>query len=106
MDRARNRSEPSGVLENGPTGASIKGDPVLEADGWMRRHLADPVRARESVELYESLGFEVLSRPLQPQDFGPECEACAVSVCTSYVLIYTRAARRCQEGVDVCDGPQ
>jgi hypothetical protein len=79
-----NRNEASDV-------ASIHDDPTIDADGWVRRHLADPVRARESIELYESLGFEVMSRRLQPDDLGPECQACAASVCSSYVLIYTRA---------------
>jgi hypothetical protein len=69
---------------------SIRSDPVLEAAGWVRRHFVDPTRAKETTELYESLGFEVLSRNPTPQDFGPACSACAVTACKAYVLIYTR----------------
>jgi hypothetical protein len=79
---------------------SIQDDPPIDADGWVRRHLADPVRARESVELYESLGFEVMSRRLQPDDLGPECQACAASVCSSYVLIFTRVRHTDNSGDD------
>ncbi len=84
------------------TGASVHDDPVIDADGWERRHLSDPVRARESIELYESLGFEVMSRRLQPDDLGPECQACAASVCRSYVLIYTRPRPAGPSGRDGC----
>lgn len=68
----------------------IAADPKLEAEGWVRRHLADPARAEEAMELYQSMGFEVHARQLTPDDFGPDCRACAVEVCSSYVLIYTR----------------
>ncbi len=68
----------------------IPADPKLLAAGWVRRHLADADRAAESVELYESMGFEVKARKLTPSDFGAGCQDCASSVCRSYVLIYTR----------------
>jgi hypothetical protein len=69
---------------------SVRSDPALIAAGWVRRHLVDPDRARESVELYESMGFEVLVLQLTPDDFGPQCQECASIVCRSHVLIYTR----------------
>jgi hypothetical protein len=61
-----------------------------DAGGWVRRNLADPARARETVEAYESLGFEVRLEPLSPDDFGPECESCALTACRSFVMVYTR----------------
>lgn len=82
---------PASSAEDSSARASIVDDPSLDEAGWVRRHLADPARAKESVELYTSLGFEVLSRRLQPRDFGPQCRDCAVTICRSYVLIYTRS---------------
>ncbi|MHC4413720.1 MAG: hypothetical protein ACYS0G_00395 [Planctomycetota bacterium] len=69
---------------------SIPADPKLIAEGWVRRHLADPARARESVELYTSMGYEVKVQTLTPSDFGPQCGQCAAVACGSCVLIYTR----------------
>lgn len=67
-------------------------DPVLIAAGWERRFVADPVRAKEATALYESLGFEVHAEPLKPVELGPQCEACQLVVCHTYVTIYTRKA--------------
>ncbi len=68
----------------------IPGKRSLEAAGWQRRYLADAERAREAVELYSSLGYEVRAEQLEPEDFGPQCGECSLTVCRSYVLIYTR----------------
>lgn len=65
-------------------------DAKLVAEGWERRHLADAERAAESVELYESLGYEVRVEPLTPDDFGPQCAECALAACHACVRIYTR----------------
>lgn len=73
-----------------PLELSTHGDPALEAAGWVRRHLVDPERAEETIELYESLGFEVMSRTPTPDDFGPKCRDCAAVACREYLLIYTR----------------
>lgn len=85
-------SEPSGNALGPPELelGTVRSDPALIAAGWVRRHLVDPDRARESVELYESMGFEVLAHELTPEDFGPQCQECASVVCRSHVLIYTR----------------
>ena len=76
--------------EHDGDGLALRADPELVAQGWVRRHLADPARAEESVELYTAMGFEVKVRKLQPTHFGPECQACALSACRTYVMIYTR----------------
>ena len=73
-----------------PEEASIAADPKLLAEGWVRRHLADRARARESIELYTSMGYEVKTLKLAPSDLGPMCGLCALDVCKSCVLIYTR----------------
>ncbi len=72
--------------------AGIPGNLARAAEGWQRRYLADEHRAREAVELYSSLGFEVRAEQLDASHFGPQCGECSLAVCTSYVLIYTRRA--------------
>lgn len=69
---------------------TVRADPALVAEGWVRRHVADPDRARESAELYRSMGYEVTVRKLTPEDFGPMCKECASAICRAHVLIYTR----------------
>jgi len=69
---------------------SVHADPKLLAEGWERRQLADPQRAAEAIELYETLGFEVLAKELEESDFGDTCKSCAVAGCHGYVMIYTR----------------
>ncbi len=76
------------------TTLGVQTDPVLESEGWERRHLVGPDRAAESVELYESMGFEVLAKELSPPDMGDGCANCASVICASYVLIYTRRPDR------------
>jgi len=68
----------------------IPADPELTAEGWVRRHLVDHSRAQQSVDLYASMGFEVIARKLEPSDLGSACGSCGEAVCGSYVLIYTR----------------
>ena len=82
----RGRSEPPSNPENG----TIRADPTLIAKGWVRRHFTDPDRARESVELYTSMGYEVKVCKPAPEDFEPQCAECASFICRSHVLIYTR----------------
>ena len=69
-------------------------DPDLQAEGWERRSLADPERAKEMAELYETAGFEVRIVPLAPMDFAPSCGTCPETVSKSYVVIYTRKEGR------------
>lgn len=68
----------------------IPADPTLVAEGWVRRFLADPLRAQEAIEVYTSLGYEVKAQALTPADFGSQCGGCAEVACRSHVLIYTR----------------
>lgn len=68
----------------------IPADESLVAQGWVRRYLADRDRAREAVDLYTSLGYEVKAQKLTPNDLGPQCAECASGICDTYVLIYTR----------------
>jgi hypothetical protein len=65
-------------------------DPCLVAQGWERRFIADPVRAREATAVYRSLGFEVHTEPLTPTALGTQCRDCQLVACHTYVTIYIR----------------
>ncbi len=78
------------ILGQAPSSTGVKPDPALLEAGWVRRNLATPAQVDEVVELYSSLGFEVKVQQLGPTDFDSGCTSCALSACTSYVLVYTR----------------
>ncbi len=63
--------------------------PDLEAEGWLRRNVTDPVRAPELESLYKSLGFEVKLQGTMPEQFPGNCEGCATS-CATKIFVYTR----------------
>ena len=73
-----------------PTDRGVLPNEALIADGWVRRYLADPDRAREAVETYTEAGFEVHLEQLEPRSFATSCEGCAASVCSTYTVVYTR----------------
>ena len=75
--------------EPGPPKIDHPPDPCLVAQGWQRRFMADPVRAQEAVELYASLGFEVLAKPVTRAELDEECGECVLATAT-YLTIYTR----------------
>ena len=62
----------------------------LEAAGWERRFEANDTRARELVDLYSELGFEVTTCSIEPEEIGPECAGCSVVACQQYVAVYTK----------------
>lgn len=64
----------------------------LIAEGWTRRFVAAPVRLKESIELYQSMGYEVHLEPLTPEDLQAECEDCRLAVAL-FRVIYTRPVR-------------
>ena len=64
----------------------------MPADGWERRFVADPERAREAVELYRQAGFEVRVEPGLPEELREECESCWLVKAGYFQVIYTRRA--------------
>jgi len=69
-------------------------DSKLLAEGWERRFMADLGRLDEYVELYTSLGFEVRTEKVPPEEIGPECNDCRLIICRQFVTLYTRKSRR------------
>lgn len=70
--------------------AQLQPDPRLVAEGWQRRFTADAQRAKEAVELYTSLGYEVRAEPVTTADLHDDCDDCLASAALSLCTIYTR----------------
>lgn len=70
--------------------AALEGDPKLLAEGWERRFMADGERAREAVELYEELGYEVRTEAVRSEDVADDCEDCQILMLLRFQTIYTR----------------
>ena len=74
-----------------------KREEELAMEGWERRFVASEPRLSEAVELYESIGFDVLLEPL-PTEEALEDAGCGEKGCTAcfdvdrerYKIIYTR----------------
>ncbi len=73
-----------------PVGQGPAGDAKLLAEGWECRFMTDATRAQETIELYDSMGFEVKTQKPSPKDFGPDCGDCGKTACRDYLMIYTR----------------
>lgn len=75
-----------------------KREQELADAGWERRFIASEPRLGEALELYESIGFDVLLDPLPSEDEmkGAGCEEKGCTACFEldrerYRIIYTRA---------------
>lgn len=75
-----------------------KREEELTAAGWERRFVACEPRLTEAVELYESIGFDVLleSLPSEEETEAAGCEKKGCNACFDvdrgrYRIIYTRA---------------
>ncbi len=71
-----------------PTHAKPKEAELIE-QGWTRRFVATPARLKESVDLYQSLGYEVRLEVQAPEELNDECRSCAVAL-GLYRVVYTR----------------
>lgn len=70
--------------------AQLQPDPRLVAEGWQRRFTADAQRAKEALELYTSLGYEVRAEPVTTADLHDDCDDCQTGAALSLCTIYTR----------------
>jgi len=84
---------PDGPAASSSSSVRVDEDHGPDAEGWVRRYLADPKRAEEARVMYESIGFEVEFRTPDPRDvreMSDDCGECREQVCTTYVLVHTR----------------
>lgn len=70
--------------------ALLQADPALTVQGWERRFTADEQRAKEAIELYEKLGYEVRAEPVRHEEFNDDCGSCRTVVAFHFLTIYTR----------------
>lgn len=74
-----------------PTPAEIKSKIAeLEKQGWQLQFTTDNTRLDEMVELYKSLGFEVLLETAYVEPTLPECATCIERFCDQYKSILIR----------------
>lgn len=65
-------------------------DPERLAQGWERRFVTDGERARQMIQLYKELGYEVVADPITPESMADECADCALLAALKFQTIYTR----------------
>ncbi len=76
------------------TDTQLQPDPVRVADGWERRFITDAVRAKEMMELYRELGYEVCADPVKTEELIDDCQGCRVVIESQFMTIYTRETRQ------------
>jgi hypothetical protein len=58
---------------------------------WERRSIIDADRVSEQVEMYESIGFEVMVKDVDPEQLPEEyCKECFIANPEKYKILYTR----------------
>ncbi len=70
--------------------AQLAPNPQLIAAGWERRFIGDARQIKEATELYEQLGFEVLTEPVEADEFDDDCGDCQLLAMLKFQTIYTR----------------
>jgi hypothetical protein len=70
--------------------AQLQPNAALVAEGWERRFTADEQRAKEAMELYSQLGYEVRAEPVSPEELDDDCQDCRAVVAYQFCTIYTR----------------
>ncbi len=70
-------------------GCSLPPDPRLTAQGWERRYIADKRMAKEALDTYGELGYEVRLEPISTDGLKDECEGC-LALLRHFKMVYTR----------------
>lgn len=77
----------------GVKGCSLPHDPALIEQGWEWRCNTDDHRARDIVENYEALGFEVTLAPIDLDGLDDECTGCLEAL-RQFNAVYVRRKAR------------
>lgn len=64
-------------------------DPILAAQGWEKRFVADLRRAKEAAELYRQMGFEVRLEPINAANLPQGCDECRLIALLQFRTVYT-----------------
>lgn len=77
-------------IENaGFLGCTLPPDANLIAEGWERRFIADERMARDAIDTYMELGYEVRLEPVSTINLREECSGCK-ALFDQFRAIYTR----------------
>lgn len=69
-------------------------DPKLLAEGWEQRFIADARMARDAVETYNELGYEVKLESVSTEGLRNECSGCKILL-EKFNVVYTRK-KKCE----------
>ena len=70
-------------------GCSLPPDPELITQGWELRFIADVRMARDAIDTYSELGYEVRLEPVNTDDLKDECNGCK-AIFQQFKVLYTR----------------
>lgn len=70
-------------------GCTIPADARLINQGWERRFIADNRMARDAVDSYRELGYEVRLEPVDAEQLKDECSGCK-ALFSRFKAVYTR----------------
>lgn len=68
---------------------TVKNKKLIDSE-WVKRNDADEPRLSELMDLYKSLGFEVMVKDFSPDNTGDECQECFIRSANKIKTIYTR----------------
>jgi hypothetical protein len=70
-------------------GCTLPPDAKMTAEGWERRFIADARMARDAVDTYTQLGYEVRLEPIDTDGLKDECSGCK-ALFKQFSAVYTR----------------
>jgi len=70
-------------------GCSGEANAQLITEGWQKRYVADQRMAKEAVETYSAMGYEVRLESLQTDQIAEACMGCKTML-DQFSVIYTR----------------
>ncbi len=76
-------------------GCTLPPDPELAAEGWELRFIADARMARDAVDTYNEVGYEVKLVALTGDALKDECSGCK-AIFQQFKALYTRKAKSTQ----------
>jgi len=76
-------------------GCSLPPDRFLLEQGWQRRFIGDARMARDAVDNYTAMGFEVRLEALNADELRDDCSGCK-AMFSEFKAVYTRKRDRKQ----------
>ena len=93
-DESESDADRDSQLHIDPPTLEFTPDPILVHEGWQRRFMADPDRAKEATQIYRQMGYEIRVEAIKPSELSSICGDCREVACKAYVTIYTRKVPR------------